>query len=65
MTTNVSSQTECSRVNTNPWHRLMASTKKEIGCGPDLSGVVGLVGGGGSCGRSNDPSRDKKKLTSI
>jgi len=52
--------TECSRVNTKHWHRLMASTKKEIGCGPDSSGVVSLVEGGGSCGRSNHPSREKK-----
>ena len=59
MTTKVSSQIECSRANRKPRHRLMESTKKEIGCGPDSSGVVGLDGG--SCGRSNDPSRDKKK----
>ena len=56
MTTNVSSQTECSRANRKPRHRLMNSTKKEIGCGPDSSGVVGLVGLSGVLW-----TRDKKK----
>jgi len=42
MITKVSSQTACSRANRKPRHRLMESTKKEIGCGPDSSGVAGL-----------------------
>jgi histidinol phosphatase-like enzyme len=46
MITNVSSQTACIRANRKPRHKLMESTKKEIGCEPDSSGVVGLEGGG-------------------
>jgi len=56
MTTKVSLQIECSRANRKPRHRLMNSTKKEIGCGPDSSGVVGLVGLSGVLW-----TRDKKK----
>lgn len=41
----------------------MESTTKEIGCGLDSSGVVGLEGG--SCGRSNDPSREREKKLSY
>jgi len=44
MTTNVSSQTECSRANRKPRHRLMEGTKKEMRYGPDSIGVVGLEG---------------------
>ena len=59
------SQTECSRTNRKASHRLMESTKQEIGCGPYSSGVISLEGREFSCGRSNDPSSYIKKICRL
>jgi len=55
------SLTECSQTNRSPRHRLMETTKQEIGCGPYSSGVISLEGREFSCGRSNNPSSYTKK----
>jgi len=52
-------------VHKKPRHRLMESTKQEIGSEPYSSGVIGLERRGVPSGRSNVPSSNKKIDASL